>query len=92
MPRLVRLTATGSIKIGPTDKPISICACGLSRTFPICDGTHKQARLAETDPNALYVYDPDRRTIIETRVDVPPPPEPPPTPASTFATQPPPAP
>jgi CDGSH-type Zn-finger protein len=82
MPRLVRLTATGSIKIGPTDKPISICACGLSRTFPICDGTHKQARLVETDPNALYVYDADRRIIVETRSDVPPPPEAAPTPTS----------
>ncbi len=73
MARLVRLTATGSIKVGPSDKPISICACGLSRTFPLCDGTHKAARLTETDPNALYVYDADRRVIVETRVDEPPP-------------------
>jgi CDGSH-type Zn-finger protein len=76
MPRLVRLTATGSIKVGPSDKPISICACGLSRTFPLCDGAHKAARLTETDPNALYIYDPDRRTIIDTRRDIPPLPEP----------------
>lgn len=87
MPRLVRFTGTGSIKIGPTDKPISICACGLSRTFPICDGAHKQARLVETDPSALYVYDADRRVIVETRVDVPPPPEPAP-----LAATPPPSP
>ena len=49
-----------------------MCACGLSRTFPLCDGTHKQARLAETDAGALYVYDADRREIVETRRDVPP--------------------
>jgi CDGSH-type Zn-finger protein len=67
---------TGSIKVGPSDKPISICACGLSRTFPICDGAHKAARLVETDPTALYVYDSDRRNVVEVRPDDPPPPEP----------------
>lgn len=73
MPRLVRLTATGSIKVGPSDKPISICACGLSRTFPICDGSHKVARERETDPETLYIYDPDRLVIVATRRDEPPP-------------------
>ena len=72
MPRLVRFTHTGPIKIEPSDKPIWVCACGLSRTFPICDGTHKGCRQTETDPAAMYVYDADRRTIIETRPDEPP--------------------
>lgn len=81
MPRLVRMTHTGSIKVGPSDKPISICACGLSRTFPICDGSHKAARLVETDPNALYVYDADRMKVVEVRSDEPPPSPPPPPPA-----------
>lgn len=85
MPRLVRMHHTGSIKVGPSDKPISICACGLSRTFPLCDGSHKAARLVETDPDALYVYDPERVNVVEVRRDVPPPPpppsEPPPAPA-----------
>ena len=70
MPRLVRLTQTGPIKIEPIGKPISVCACGLSRTFPLCDGTHKAARLTETDPGALYVYDAERVAIVETRRDV----------------------
>ena len=70
MPRLVRMHHTGSIKVGPSDKPISICACGLSRTFPLCDGSHKVARLVETDPGALYVYDPERVNVVEVRRDV----------------------
>jgi CDGSH-type Zn-finger protein len=72
MPRLIRLTHTSPIKLEPSDKPTWVCACGLSRNFPLCDGTHKTCRAAETDPNALYVYDADRKAIIETRRDNPP--------------------
>lgn len=84
MPRLVRRDAMGPIKIewppgtppGPDGlprKPLSICACGLSQTFPICDGSHKPCRLAE-QPGMLYIYDRDNKTIIETRPDDAPPP------------------
>lgn len=70
MPRLVRLTQTSPMKIEPGhEKPVWVCTCGLSRTFPICDGSHKAARVAETDPGALYVYNADRTTIVETRRD-----------------------
>lgn len=70
MARLVRFTQNGPIKIEPPlEKPIWICACGLSQTFPICDGSHKACRLAETEPGKLYIYDTDRRTIVETRDD-----------------------
>jgi CDGSH-type Zn-finger protein len=89
MPRLVRMHLNGPIKIEPRDKPVFVCGCGLSRTFPICDGTHKACRATETDPKALYVYDPDRRTIVETREDVPPP-EPPANDPATVPTTPPP--
>ena len=41
MARLVRLTGTGPQKIEPTDKPVFVCTCGLSKKFPLCDGTHK---------------------------------------------------
>lgn len=75
MPRLIRLDATGPIKIEPKDfprdaegnlKPIFICACGLSRTLPMCDGTHKQCRVNE-DPAKLHVYDDARSSIVESR-------------------------
>ncbi|MGQ0535108.1 MAG: CDGSH iron-sulfur domain-containing protein [Methanobacteriota archaeon] len=33
---------------------IEICRCGLSAQWPICDGTHKEARKEE--PGKVYVY------------------------------------
>jgi len=73
MPRLVRMHLNGPIKIEPSDKPVWVCGCGLSRTFPICDKAHKACREREPDPSMLYVYDSDRREIVEVRSDVPPP-------------------
>lgn len=77
MPRLVRLEATGPLKIDPSALPrdgqgnlkvLSICACGLSRTFPICDGAHKPCRVNE-QPGVLYVYDRERLRVIDQRPD-----------------------
>lgn len=67
MARMVRHEATGPIKIEPQDKPVWVCACGLSATFPICDGTHKQGCRVEA-PGTLYIYGRDR-TVVEERPD-----------------------
>ncbi len=67
MPRLVRHDADGPIRIDPPlDKPIFICACGLSQNLPYCDGAHKACKTTET-PGKLAVYDEARTTIIEER-------------------------
>ena len=42
--RIVRFVATAPVKVEPSDKPLFICACGLTRNFPFCDGSHKAAR------------------------------------------------
>lgn len=64
MPRRVVLNATASVKIDPSQfprddqgnlKPISVCACGLSRKYPLCDASHK--RCLDEVPGALYEYD-----------------------------------
>lgn len=69
MARLVRHTATGPYRIEPQDfpkdKPIFICACGLSQNLPYCDGTHKGCR-AEIE-GTLYEYEPDGKTVRTTR-------------------------
>jgi CDGSH-type Zn-finger protein len=45
MARLIRHEATGPHKIDPKTWPegkfIFVCGCGLSKTLPFCDGTHK---------------------------------------------------
>ena len=72
MARLVRHTATSPYKIDPKtfpqDKLISICGCGLSQNLPFCDGAHKGCR--DEIAGTLYVYDPERKTIVETRADI----------------------
>lgn len=77
MPRLIRHEAMGPIKIDPSSfprdaqgnlKPIFICACGLSKTMPTCDGMHKSCATRE-QPGKLYVYGDDRATVIEERED-----------------------
>ena len=55
MARLVRLTGTGPLKIEPSDKPVFVCTCGLSKKFPLCDGTHKCCR--DEAEGATFVYD-----------------------------------
>lgn len=74
MARTVRFTATDPVKIDPATwprdaqgnlKPISICACGVSLKFPICDGMHKACRLEE--PGHEYRYDPASGAVIEKR-------------------------
>ena len=65
MARLVTFEATGPIKVEPSDKPIFVCACGLSRKFPFCDGTHKACR--DEEAGKTYRYDPATGTRSEVK-------------------------
>ncbi len=60
MPRIVRHDALGPLKIDPATIPpgkmIFVCACGLSKSFPLCDGTHKGC--VSESPDRVYAYDP----------------------------------
>lgn len=67
MPRYVRHELDGPIRIDPQDKPVFICGCGLTRSFPFCDGAHKTCRTTE-EPGRLYVYD-RKGQIVEVRDD-----------------------
>lgn len=55
MPRDIRCSATGPIKVEPSEQPIWICACGLTKNGPQCDGSHKKAR--QEEDGKLYRYD-----------------------------------
>ena len=42
--RYVCRTAVGPIEVKPQEKSVYVCACGLSKNQPYCDGSHKTAK------------------------------------------------
>ncbi len=58
MARIIKLSATGPIKVEPQDKPIFICACGLTKNPPFCDGSHKKCR--DEPEGKCFQYDADQ--------------------------------
>jgi CDGSH-type Zn-finger protein len=45
-----------------TELPIYICACGLSKNKPFCDGSHKKTR--DEEAGAAYMYDENGRVKV----------------------------
>ena len=56
MARMIRHEATGPIEVPPQEKSVWICACGLTKNFPFCDGSHKLCKKQEED-GKVYIYD-----------------------------------
>lgn len=58
MTRLVELDATGARKLDESDvdpekSDVAICQCGLSKSYPFCDGTHRRT---PDEGDATYRY------------------------------------
>lgn len=45
-----------------TKLPVAICACGLSKNKPFCDGTHRGTR--DEEQGEVYMYDESGRIKI----------------------------
>ncbi len=65
MARMIRHEAGGPYRIDPQDKPVFVCACGLSKDLPSCDGSHKACK--DEEAGTVYVYDDKRESVVETR-------------------------
>ncbi len=64
MARLVKHERNKPFPVTTKDgETLYMCACGLSKNKPFCDGSHKAT--ADEAPNQLYVYDGSKRIKIE---------------------------
>jgi CDGSH-type Zn-finger protein len=67
MARLIRHDATGPSEFKPQAESLWICACGLSQTWPCCDGSHRKAEAEQ--PGKLHIHDKKRQKILRTITD-----------------------
>lgn len=64
MGRLVYHTSNEPYRIDPQDKPVFICACGLSKVKPLCDNSHVHCQKNE-QPGKVYFYDKELTEIAK---------------------------
>ena len=65
MARIVRHEKNSPYEVPEgTELPLYICACGLSKNKPFCDGSLKKTR--DENPADVYIYDDTGRARVKT--------------------------
>ncbi len=67
MARVIRSERNRPYLIQVGEQNVAICACGLSKNKPYCDGTHKITR--DEEEGKLYAYDENRNRVSVQVVD-----------------------
>jgi CDGSH-type Zn-finger protein len=62
MARVVRCDRSRPYLIQVGGQNVAICACGLSKNKPYCDGTHKITR--DEEAGKIYAYNEQRTRIV----------------------------
>lgn len=55
MSRIIVKTAQKPFELKPSKSMVKICMCGLSKTQPFCDTSHKKTQ--DEEKNHIYSYD-----------------------------------
>ncbi len=63
MARIVKKTAQQPHILAPTDQPVKICMCGLSKNQPFCDGSHLKTQDENKDKTYKYSDDGSRKEV-----------------------------
>lgn len=61
MARMIRKEDKGPIEVKPQTDSVWICACGLSKNQPMCDGSHSVCR--DEQAGKVYTYDADGKVV-----------------------------